>query len=177
MNKTLTLLAVVLATAATTFAGDVSKKVVVAPQPEQLFRAGEVDVDAFFAGAAGRFNGKNANGVGGGLGASYFFTRYFGIGIDDTLGGLSTATGKVFDNLQGNLIGRLPIESWHLAPYIEVGGGSTWGNNKAQGNGNVGGGLEYRFNRTIGMFVDSRYIYGSNGLNESLERVGFRFAF
>ena len=42
MNKTLTLLAVVLATAATTFAGDVSKKVVVSPQSQDLFRAGAV---------------------------------------------------------------------------------------------------------------------------------------
>ena len=176
MNKTLTLLAVVLATAATTFAGDVSKKVVVAPQPEQLFRAGEVDVDAFFAGAAGRFNGKNANGVGGGLGASYFFTRYFGIGIDDTLGSLN-GNGHTYDNAQGNLFLRLPIESLHLAPYAIAGGGATWGANKAQGNGNVGGGIEYRINRAVGLFVDSRYIYGNKGLNESLNRAGVRFVF
>ncbi len=180
MNKTLTLLAVVLATAATSFAGTAvsdSKKVVVAPVQDNLFRAGEVQLDTFFAGAAGRFNGKNANGLGGGLGVNYFFTRYFGIGVDDTLGGLTIASGKVFDNLQGNLIARLPIESWHLAPYAIAGGGSTWGNNKAQGNGNVGGGVEYRINHAVGLFVDSRYIYGNNGLSESLNRVGVRFVF
>lgn len=180
MNKTLTLLAVVLATAATTFAGTAvsdSKKVVVAPVQDNLFRAGEVQLDAFVAGAAGRFNGKNANGVGGGLGVNYFFTRYFGIGVDDTLGGLSIAHGSTFDNLQGNLIARYPIESWHLAPYAIAGGGATWGNHQTQGNGNVGGGLEYRFNRTVGLFVDSRYIYGNRGLSESLNRVGLRFAF
>ena len=179
MNKTLTLLAVVLATAATSFAGEAvsSKKVVVAPQSEDLFRAGEVQLDTFVAGAAGRFNGKNANGLGGGLGVNYFFTRYFGIGVDDTLGGLNIASGKVFDNLQGNLIARYPIESWHLAPYAIAGGGATWGNNKTQGNGNVGGGLEYRINRAVGLFVDSRYIYGNKGLNESLSRAGVRFVF
>ncbi|MEI6322955.1 MAG: hypothetical protein WCP60_07640 [bacterium] len=179
MKKTLTLLAVVLATAATSFAGEAvsSKKVVVAPVQDNLFRAGEVQLDVFVAGAAGRFNGRNANGLGGGLGLSYFFTRYFGIGVDDTLGGLSSARGKVFDNLQGNLIARYPIESWHLAPYAIAGGGATWGNNKAQGNGNVGGGLEYRINRAVGLFVDSRYIYGNKGLNESLSRAGVRFVF
>jgi len=178
MNKTLTLLAVVLATAATTFAGEAvsSKKVVVAPQPDQLFRANEFDVDAFVAGAAGKFSGKNYNGVGGGLGATYFFTRYFGIGVDDTLGGLN-GNGHTYDNLQGNLIARLPIESLHLAPYAIAGGGATWGANKAQGNGNVGAGVEYRFNRLVGIFVDSRYIYGSSGLSESLSRAGLRFAF
>ena len=177
MNKTLTLLAVVLATAATSFAGQAvsSKKVVVAPQ-EDLFRAGEVQVDAFVAGAAGKFSGKSYNGMGGGLGLSYFFTKYFGIGIDDTLGGLN-GNGSTYDNLQGNLIARLPIESLHLAPYALVGGGATWGAHQAQGNGNVGGGLEYRINRGIGLFADSRYIYGNNGLNESLTRAGLRFIF
>jgi hypothetical protein len=177
MNKTLTLLAVVLATAATSFAGEAvsSKKVVVAPS-QDLFRAGEVQVDAFVAGAAGKFNNKNYSGMGGGLGLSYFFTKYFGIGVDDTLGGLN-GNGNTYDNLQGNLIARLPIESLHLAPYAIAGGGATWGANQAQGNGNVGGGLEYRINRAIGLFADSRYIYGNKGLNESLTRAGLRFIF
>ncbi len=179
MNKTLTLLALVLATAATSFAGteDSSKKVVVAPVQDNLFRAGEVQLDVFAAGAAGKFNNQVTQGLGGGLGLNYFFTRYFGIGIDDTLGGLNIARGQVFDNLQGNLIARYPIESWHLAPYAMVGGGSTWGNNAAQGNGNAGIGLEYRINRSIGLFADSRYIFGNKGLNESLSRAGVRFVF
>ena len=69
MNKTLTLLAVVIATAATSFAGTAvsSKKVVVAPQ-QDLFRAGELQIDAFAAGAAGNYGGGSVNGFGGGLG-------------------------------------------------------------------------------------------------------------
>ena len=176
MNKTLTLLAVVIATAATSFAGSAvsSKKVVVAPQ-EDLFRAGEVQVDAFVAGAAGKFSGKSYNGMGGGLGLSYFFTKYFGIGIDDTLTSLN-GNGHTYNSTQGNLIARLPIESLHLAPYALLGGGATWGT-QSQGNGNVGGGLEYRINRGIGLFADSRYLFGNNGLNESLTRAGLRFIF
>jgi len=179
MNKTLTLLAVVVASAATSFAGTASKKVVVAPQ-EELFRAGEVQVDAYAAGAAGKFNGRNNVGaLGGGLGLSYFFTKYFGVGIDNTLGGTVGGNGTtgVLDNLQGNLIGRLPIESLHLAPYALVGGGATWGSNRGQANGNVGGGLEYRNNRGLGLFGDYRWLYGSNNLSENLFRAGLRFVF
>ena len=179
MNKTLTLLALVVATAATSFAGSAvsdSKKVVVAPLQSNLFNANEWQVDAYVAGAAGRFNNKQYTGVGGGLGVSYFFTRYFGIGIDDTLGSLN-GNGSTYDNFSGNLIGRLPIESWHLAPYAFVGGGATWGNHATAGDGDAGLGLEYRFTKNIGIFVDSRYLYGSRSLNESLSRAGVRFAF
>ena len=179
MNKTLTLLAVVIATAATSFAGQSSKKVVVAPQ-QDLFRAGEVQVDASVVGAAGKFNGQNNVGaLGGNLGLSYFLTKYIGIGVDNSLGGTvgGNGTSGVLDNLQGQVIARYPIESWHLAPYAMVGGGATWANAGSQGNGNVGGGVEYRINRSIGLFADSRYIYGNRGLNESLNRAGLRFIF
>jgi hypothetical protein len=178
MNKTLTLLAVVIATAATSFAGTASKKVVV-PAQEDLFRAGEFQIDAAAVGAAGKANGKTIGAFGGNLGLTYFFTKYFGIGLDDSLGGQvggSNISGAI-DNLQGQLIGRLPIESLHLAPYAMVGGGATWANSGSQGNGNVGAGIEYRINRSIGLFGDSRYIYGNNGLNESLSRAGVRFIF
>ena len=179
MNKTLTLLALVLATAATSFAGSAvqdSKKVIVSPAEGYLFNANEWQVDAYAAGAAGRFNHQKYNGIGGGLGVSYFFTRYFGIGVDDTLGSL-IGNGHAYDNFSGNLIARLPIESWHLAPYGFAGGGATWGNHATAGNGDAGVGLEYRFTRNIGLFVDSRYLYGSHALNETLSRAGVRFSF
>ena len=177
MNKTLTLLAVVIATAATSFAGEAvsSKKVVVAPQTEDLFRAGEVQVDVFAAGAAGRYSGKSVNGFGGGLGLSYFLTKYFGVAVDDTLTSLN-GNGHTYNSTQADLIGRLPIESLHLAPYALVGGGATWGT-KSQGDGNVGIGAEYRINRSVGLFADSRYLYGNHSLSESLTRAGLRFIF
>jgi hypothetical protein len=176
MNKTLTLLAVVIASAATSFAGTAvsSKKVVVAPQ-QDLFRAGEVQVDAFAAGAAGNYNNGSVNGFGGGLGVNYFLTKYFGIGVDDTLSSLN-GNGHTYNSTQADIIARLPIESWHLAPYALVGGGATWGT-KSQGDGNVGVGAEYRINRGVGIFADSRYLYGNNGLNETLTRAGLRFIF
>jgi len=176
MNKSLTLIAVVLATAATSFAGQAvsSKKVVVAPM-EDLFRAGEIQLDAFAAGAAGNYGGGSVNGFGGGLGLNYFITKYIGVGVDDTLCSLN-GNGHTYNSTQADIIARYPIESWHLAPYALVGGGATWGT-KSQGDGNVGVGAEYRINRGIGIFADSRYLYGNNGLNESLTRAGLRFIF
>jgi len=179
MNKILTILTLTLATASLSFAGTSvtdSKKVIVAPMEGYLFNANEWQVDVYAAGAAGRFNHHSYNGFGGGLGLSYFFTRYFGIGIDDTLGSLN-GNGHAYDNFSGNLIARLPIESWHLAPYGFAGGGATWGNHATAGNGDVGVGLEYRFTKNIGIFVDSRYLYGSRSLSETLSRAGVRFAF
>jgi hypothetical protein len=191
MNKTLTLLAVVLATAATTFAGDVSKKVVVAPQSQDLFRAGEFDLDVFAAGAAGNYNqttttkkgnrsvsktsSTSVTGFGGGLGATYFVTKYIGLEADDTLASLN-GNGRTYNSTQADIIVRYPFESLHLAPYALVGGGATWGN-QTQGDGNVGLGLDYRFTRNVGIFADSRYLYGNNGLSETLTRAGLRFAF
>jgi hypothetical protein len=58
-----------------------------------------------------------------------------------------------------------------------VGGGAFWGGNRGQGNGNVGGGVEYRINRGFGLFGDYRWLYGNNGLSENLFRAGARFVF
>jgi len=184
MNKKLIILALSIAAATSSFAGTAvsdSKKVIVAPMEGYLFNANEWQIDAYTAGAAGKFNHKTYNGLGGGLGLSYFFTRYFGIGIDDTLGTLNAHghldRNDLYDNASGNLIARLPIESWHLAPYGFVGGGATWGNHATAGNGDAGIGLEYRFTKNIGIFVDSRYLYGSRSLSETLSRAGIRLAF
>ncbi len=179
MKKHLATLAIALCTVTAALAGTETKAVVAPVAPEELFRAGEIQIDASFAAMLGQFNNRSANGLGGNLGINYFITRYIGIGIDNSLGGAvgSGSLGGVFDSLQGNLILRYPIDSLHLAPYALVGGGATWGNYRGQGNGNVGGGLEYRITRNIGTFVDSRYLYGNSGLHESLTRIGLRFAF
>jgi hypothetical protein len=179
MNKILTILVFGSVSVAHAIAGTEvadSKKVVTTPMQAYLFNANEWQVDAYVAGATGRFNHLTYNGIGGGLGLSYFYTRYFGVGVDDTLGTLNR-TGRAYDNFSGNLIGRIPIESWHLAPYAFAGGGATWGKHVTAGNGDVGVGLEYRFTPNVGIFIDSRYLYGSRSLNETLSRAGVRFAF
>jgi hypothetical protein len=180
MKKNLVILTLAVCFSAEAFAGTESKTVAPAPQaPAELFRAGEIQIDASFTAMLGQFDNRSANGLGGTLGVNYFFTRYFGIGIDNSLGGAVGAgsIGGVFDSLQAEVIARYPLDSIHLAPYAMIGGGATWGNFRGQGNGNLGGGLEYRISPNIGTFIDCRYLYGNKGLNESLSRIGLRFAF
>ena len=186
MNKTLSLIAIVLATAATSFAGQAasSKKVVVASD-DCRFRANEWQVDAAVVGAGGTYNSNNGQGLGGGLGVNYFFSQYFGVGVDNTVGAYQKVAGsgggtQAVDSLQADLIARYPICAWNLAPYAMIGGGANWGGG-TQGDGNVGGGLEYRVSRNVGLFADCRWLYGGNEggarLSMALPRMGVRFAF
>ena len=184
MNKTLSLIALVLATAATSFAGQaVSSKKVVAPADDARFRANEWQIDTSVVGAGGNYNNKSGGGVGGNLGVNYFFTQYIGIGIDDSVGGFwpSKNSGpEGVDSLQADLYLRYPISAWNLAPYVFVGGGASWGT-ASQGDGNVGGGVEWRFARNVGLFADCRWLYGGatnvGQLSMALPRVGLRFNF
>ena len=184
MKKTLSLIALVLASTSLSFAGQVvsSKKVVVAAD-ESRFRANEWQVDTSVVGAGGKYNSQNGGGVGGNLGVNYFFTKFIGVGIDDSIGGFwpSNKSGpEAVDSLQANLLLRYPISTWNLAPYLMVGGGASWGN-ASQGDGNVGGGVEYRVTPNIGLFADCRWLYGGSSsvgqLRYALPRVGLRFAF
>jgi hypothetical protein len=152
------------------------------------------------------YYGFNIDGIsgrpawGGGLGINYFFSRYIGIGLEQDLYGRNSGNspwdaGYTRWATIGNLFLRYPICSWNLAPYIMIGGGANYGStpkvdigngqrigtfNSGQGFGHVGGGLEYRFTETIGVFSDARYIYsGVAGLanNNLMWRYGLRFAF
>lgn len=127
-------------------------------------------------------------GLGGNVGVSYFWSKYFGIGLDDSIVGhkrWNTVGAIGVDTLQGNLFFRYPLCSWNLAPYIMLGGGGIWGQH-SQGVGNLGGGVEYRLTQNIGCFMDCRWLYGTSDFCDSssaaiismtLTRVGVRFAF
>jgi hypothetical protein len=211
-------MAAVAATSA--FAGTMTASKEVAPvEAPCLFRDNELQLDAFglgdfYKGANGNFvgnlTGTGAEGRqisgrpawGGGLGLNYFFARYFGLGIEQSLFGRNSNTvgntdpfnyGYTRWQTTGNLFFRYPICSWNLAPYLMVGGGAQYGNvpniqvtpgvryrMAGQGFGHVGGGLEYRVTETIGLFSDARYLFsGVDGLaNNQLQwRYGLRFAF
>ncbi len=170
------LVAVVAATSAA-FAGTTYKatKQPVAPVVETCnFADNEFTLDAFGTGA---FYRAGAPGWGGGLGVNYFFLRYIGLGYEqDFFGrkGYPAYFGSV-----GNLFLRLPICSWNLAPYAVGSLGKYYGNNtRSIGFGAVGGGLEYRITRNIGLFSDGRWLFGE-GKDHSgaVVRTGLRFAF
>ena len=177
MKKLLALTGIVLLSAVTaSIAGDgktFDKKVVVVPETCN-FRDMEFQLDAFGAGA---FSNQARSAFGGGIGANFFFARYFGIGVEQDLMGRS-GTPALWSTL-GSLYLRYPICSWNLAPYAMVGGGTTYANNlKGHGEGHVGAGLEYRFTPHIGLFSDGRYVYSSvEPKGGALVRTGLRFAF
>ncbi|MBU3665870.1 MAG: hypothetical protein FGM15_08365 [Chthoniobacterales bacterium] len=196
-------MAAVAATSAFAGTATASKEVVAVEEP-CLFRDQEIQLDLFglgdfYKGNSGNFFIPNTTSRqlsgrpawGGGLGVNYFFMKYVGLGIEQSVFGRNSAgTGSTdignygYTRWQttGNLILRYPICSWNLAPYLLVGGGAQYGNvpNSAgytsgtlsgttgqryrmsgQGFGHVGGGLEYRVTENIGLFSDLRYLFSN----------------
>ena len=136
------------------------------------FNAKELSGDIFALAVFQDDSGVYPDGAGGGLGLNYFFTRFFGAGIDAY--GWSGSEGAAAAS--GSLIARLPIESWSLAPYV-FGGvtGGIWPEGSAGGHG--GAGLEYRFSDKWGLFGDSRFV-STDTLNDFVvSRLGLRFVF
>ena len=164
---------VMAAVAATTaFAGTatVSKNPVPVEEP-CIFRDQEIQLDLFglgdfYKGANGNFVGNNILGQpgtsmrqlsgrpawGGGLGVNYFFMKYVGLGLEQSVFGRNSGGQVINSNgtravdannnirkdyadygytrwqTAANLILRYPICSWNLAPYLLVGGGAQYGN-------------------------------------------------
>lgn len=157
----------------------VSKKIV-EPVNKSLFRANEWQFDIAVVGAAGTFKGEPSESIGGNFGINYFMTKYIGLDLDNSISGYGTPSSiKASDRLQGDLLLRYPIETWHLAPYVMVGGGASW-DHSSQGNGNVGGGFDYRITRNVALFGDCRWLYGNSTkgiVSTAMPRAGVRFIF
>lgn len=190
------------------------------PAGQELFRSGEWQIDAFGMGAfyqsaEGNFAGSLAGtgrpsrqfsgrpGWGLGLGASYFFHRVAGLGVEQDLFGRTDGGfrrgdfGYVRWATIGNLFLRYPIDGWHIAPYVMLGGGAMYGDTpdvpiragrgrssryrlSGQGFGHIGGGIDCRIARNVGLFSDLRYLFsGVSGLpnDQMLWRFGVRLAF
>src|ERR1700747_1927139 len=162
-----------------------SKEVVTPPAPvKEVYRANEWQLDLFGAyapagGKGDRFLGDHA--WGGGADVNYFFTKYLGLGLEgDILDGTGPInSGNVSGQFALNALVRYPIGNTGWAPYVFAGiGGCVPGevsnfvqtfsngisrqirnnnNNDVLLEGHWGGGLEYRFNRHIGVFAGGRY--------------------
>lgn len=145
-----------------------------------LFRAQELSVDAF--GAYANFSGSGADDMwGGGIGVNYFFDRYLGLGLEGLLLD-GDRFSRRFDRsgtlgaVNGFISLRVPIEELRIAPYALGGGGGFFGAG-GQGQGFVGGGLEFRLSPHTGIFGDGRHVWMRNADNYTLVRFGIRFAF
>lgn len=146
-----------------------------------LYRAQEFSVDLFGIGAIDQrtidhFSGNRVkhNGVlAGGAGINYFFTRYIGIGGDAYV---EHPDHHYIETPSANLIVRIPILDTGFAPYVFGGGGYQFdqaGQDFAQG----GGGVEFRFEKNIGLFVDGRYVFTEKTENYAVARAGIRLSF
>jgi len=144
------------------------------------YRSQELSIDLFGSGSVGQETINHISGsrlrhdglVGGGGGITYFFLRYLGVGGD------FDAEGRhhFFDSASGNIYARLPIANTGLAPYIYGGGGYQF-QDVSQSFGQAGAGLEFRFCRHVGIFVDGRYVIANRTDNYGLARAGLRVTF
>ncbi|MCX6968334.1 MAG: outer membrane beta-barrel protein [Verrucomicrobia bacterium] len=141
------------------------------------------------------------DGSGGGVGVTYFFARYFGVGVEGnwwngTRPGISQETHdallakgrdipRSFDKEVGsqvtaNLILRYPMEftTFGVAPYIFGGGGALFSDENC-GFSDVGAGVEVRITPKVGVFTDWRWNFmtGDNRNDVSTTRAGVRFVF
>jgi hypothetical protein len=148
-----------------------------------LYRAQEFSVDLFGSGAIDQhtidhFSGNRVlhNGVlGGGGGINYFFTRYIGIGGDAYV---EHPDHDYIETPSGNLILRIPILDTGLAPYVFGGGGYQFSETEAgQDFAQGGGGVEFRFEKDFGLFVDGRYVFTDKTQNYAVVRAGIRLNF
>lgn len=152
------------------------------PNPENPFyKAHEFSIDAFASGTVGESTIDHLSGsrierdgrLGAGAGLNYFFTQNIGIGGE----AYSENTAHNFiDSIEGNLIARLPLGRTGVAPYI-FGGGGRQLDPLYQYFGQAGGGIEFRFAKHMGFFVDARYVLADKTDNFGLGRAGIRINF
>jgi hypothetical protein len=116
---------------------------------------------------------KNDARLGAGIGMSYFFCRYVGLGTDAYTENFQHAA---VDSVSGSVIGRFPIGTSGFAPYVYGGGGHEF-DLTDQWFAHFGGGFEYRFSRAFGIFTDARYVLTDKTSNYGLVRLGVRTAF
>ena len=148
---------------------------------DSLYRCNELSLDGFGLGSVGNYTlehpsqqrvRQNSRG-GAGAGVNYFFTRYVGVGGEVYS---QNTTGTFIDNAAGNLLLRLPLGESGAAPYVLGGGGQQFDGAKLT-FGQAGAGMEYRFCRNIGLFVDARCVWPNETKYYGVGRVGLRFVF
>lgn len=142
------------------------------------------------------------DGSGGGVGLSYYFCRYFGLGLEgnwwvganagsnvevtrvNTVTGIRTVvrtpeqvSHDAAQQFTSNIILRLPVEGlvcW--APYLFGGGGGVW-DGRGTGFGDAGLGAEVRITPDCALFSDWRWEFMADRNDVDAFRAGFRFIF
>jgi hypothetical protein len=152
--------------------------------PEEVtpfYRSQEISVDVFGSGSIGQQTINHITGqkiehdgrLGAGAGVNLFLNRYVGIGGDAYT---ENTAHNFIDSASGSLIARLPIADTGIAPYIFGGGGYQF-DEVSQAFGQFGAGIEFRFMKNAGFFVDARYVVADKTENYGVGRAGLRVNF
>jgi hypothetical protein len=168
-------------TISTTRAGNMNTNQTVQYDQNSLYRENELSLDGFGMGTVGSYTiehpsnhriRQNSEG-GAGAGINYFITRNVGVGAEAYS---QNTTGTFIDNVSANLLLRLPLGQSGFAPYALGGGGHQFDDAKLW-FGQAGAGMEYRFCRNLGLFVDARCVWPNETKYYGAGRVGLRLAF
>ena len=170
-----------LATKSALGAGNVSNNQGLHYDQGDSYRASELSMDVFGTASIGEYTINHLSTsrirhdtrLGVGLGLNYFSTRNIGIGADVYS---ENTTGAFVDSLAANLILRLPLGQSGFSPYAFGGGGHQFDMIEAW-FGQVGAGMEYRFTRNVGVFLDARWVVPEETKYYGVGRFGVRFAF
>lgn len=147
-----------------------------------LFKAGETHLDisgtytsAEPGGIGNLFKNDFKKGVFGlSAGITFFPSKYLGLGTDVVCTDLHNPSSLLIDELNVNTVLRYPIS--RVAPSITA----SVGRNFESGlySFQAGPGIELRVNRSIGLFLDSRFQWQMDSKNDRvLTRAGVRFVF
>jgi len=123
---------------------------------------------------------QNSQHWGYGIGVSYYVDRHFGVSVSTSRQDFDFSNDKFFQNLTTVGLFRLPVTA-NLAPYIAF--GQCWDIVYGKSIPVAGLGVEYRFSKRLGCFVEGSYGFGTWDKWESPKvkdigvRGGFRFAF
>lgn len=146
-----------------------------------LFSANELSLDlggSYVAGERGvkhlfNTNIKGHRGQwGGNFGVNYFLTKNIGVGADINM---PNNGGHLVDTALADLIVRWPLGNSGFAPYLLGGAGRTT-DVRWEWVGQGGLGLEFRFNRNVGLFTDGRFIWPRHSADQLMLRAGIRVA-
>lgn len=148
----------------------------------QHYKANELSLELFGMGTAGRSSVSDIapddverdGNFGPGVGISYFFHRNVGVQVEAYS---DSSRGDYFvDAVGGHLVGRFPMGEKHLAPYVFFGAGRQF-DPGPQWTWDAGAGLEWRFHKHIGVFIDGRYVWADKSRDFGLGRLGIKLGF
>jgi hypothetical protein len=147
----------------------------------RAYRQNEFTIGVFGTGSVGEntvkhpsLNRVNRDGeLGLGIDVQYFFHRYLGVQVD---GYTESTHHNWVDNIDADLVARFPLANSGVALYA-MGGGGRQLDPVYQWTLNAGGGVEWRFTRNVGVFVDARYVWADETKDYGLGRLGLRFGF